>query len=53
LRQGRPTGDPDRLALAVPSDFPEAVELVSLLYDEFGFDAVDNGVGWTGGGPRL
>ncbi len=42
LRQGRPAGAPDRLALAVSSDFPEAVELVTRLYDEFGFDAVDN-----------
>ena len=42
LRQGRPAGDPDRLALAVSSDIPEAVALVTRLYDEFGFDAVDN-----------
>lgn len=30
------------LTLAVSSDSPEAVELVTRLYDEFGFDAVDN-----------
>ncbi len=42
LEQGRPAGAPDRLALAVSSDFPEAVELVTRLYDQFGFDTVDN-----------
>ncbi len=39
---GRPSGSPDRLALAVSSDFPEAVQLVTRLYDQFGFDTVDN-----------
>ncbi len=34
------TGDPDRLALSVSSDFPEAVALVTRLYDQFGFDTV-------------
>jgi predicted dinucleotide-binding enzyme len=29
-------------ALSVSSDFPEAVELVTWLYDQFGFDTVDN-----------
>ncbi len=29
-------------ALAVCSDHPEAVELVTRLYDQFGFDTVDN-----------
>jgi predicted dinucleotide-binding enzyme len=38
----RPAGAPDRMALAVSSDYPEAVELVTRLYDEFGFDTVDN-----------
>lgn len=38
----RPAGDPNRHALSVSSDFPEAVELVSKLYDQFGFDTVDN-----------
>jgi predicted dinucleotide-binding enzyme len=42
LAQGRPAGAPDRLALAVSSDFPEAVDLVTRLYDQFGFDTVDN-----------
>jgi predicted dinucleotide-binding enzyme len=36
-----PAGTPDRRALAVSSDFPEAVELVTRLYDALGFDAVD------------
>ena len=39
---GRPAGTPGRLALSVSSDFPEAVELVTRLYDQFGFDTVDN-----------
>jgi hypothetical protein len=39
---GRPRGSPDRVALAASSDFPEAVEIVTRLYDEFGFDTVDN-----------
>ncbi|WP_245673328.1 hypothetical protein [Nocardia lijiangensis] len=42
LRFARPTDAPDRMALAVSSDYPEAVELVTRLYDEFGFDTVDN-----------
>lgn len=39
---GKPAGDPDRLALSVSSDYPEAVELVIDLYDKLGFDGVDN-----------
>ena len=39
---GRPADAPDRLALAASSDFPEAIEVVSRLYDQFGFDTVDN-----------
>lgn len=39
---GQPAGAPRRLALPVSSDHPEAVELVTRLYDQFGFDAVDN-----------
>lgn len=38
----RPAGSPDRLAMTVSSDHPEAVELVSGLYDQFGYDGVDN-----------
>lgn len=39
---GRPAGTPGRLALSASSDFPEAVELVTGLYDQFGFDTVDH-----------
>ncbi|GAA1882362.1 NADPH-dependent F420 reductase [Actinomadura bangladeshensis] len=39
---GLPAGAPGRLALSASSDFPEAVELVTRLYDRFGFDTVDN-----------
>lgn len=42
LTYGRPAGASDRIALAVSSDHPEAVDLVTRLYDEFGFDTVDN-----------
>ncbi|MFJ8582947.1 NADPH-dependent F420 reductase [Micromonospora sp. NPDC093277] len=42
LIAGRPAGAPGRLALSVSSNFPEAVELVTRLYDQFGFDTVDN-----------
>lgn len=42
LRSGRPPGHPERLALSVSSDHADAVELVTRLYDEFGFDTVDN-----------
>ena len=38
----QPAGTPDRHALSVSSNFPEAVELVTRLYDQFGFDTVDN-----------
>lgn len=42
FRFARPPGAPDRHALAVSSDHAEAVELVTRLYDQFGFDTVDN-----------
>lgn len=42
LSAARPAGDPARVALTVSSDYPEAVELVTRLYDQFGFDTVDN-----------
>jgi 8-hydroxy-5-deazaflavin:NADPH oxidoreductase len=42
LTWGRPAGSPDRLALSASSDFPEAVAIVAHLYDQFGFDIVDN-----------
>lgn len=38
---GTPAGTPNRRALAVASDYPEAVEWVTRFYDELGFDAVD------------
>jgi 8-hydroxy-5-deazaflavin:NADPH oxidoreductase len=41
LTWGKPAGFPDRLALAASSDFPEAIEIVKRLYDQFGFDTVD------------
>ncbi|NII68857.1 NADPH-dependent F420 reductase [Microbacterium ulmi] len=40
LTQGSPAGAPRRRALATASDFPEAIELVTGLYDAFGFDTV-------------
>lgn len=39
---GKPKGTPGRLALSTSSDYPEAVEFVSRLYDQFGFDTVDH-----------
>jgi 8-hydroxy-5-deazaflavin:NADPH oxidoreductase len=41
LTWGKPAGSPDRLALAASSDFPEAIEIVMRLYEQFGFDTVD------------
>jgi len=38
---GTPAGTPGRRALATSSDFPEAVEFVTRLYDELGYDTVD------------
>jgi 8-hydroxy-5-deazaflavin:NADPH oxidoreductase len=38
----RPPGTPGRHALSVSSDHPDAVALVTRLYDRFGFDTVDN-----------
>jgi predicted dinucleotide-binding enzyme len=40
---GTPAGTPNRRALATASDHPEAAELVTRLYDEFGFDTVNIG----------
>lgn len=42
LKWARPKGAQDRATLTVSSDYPEAVALVSKLYDQFGFDTVDN-----------
>jgi predicted dinucleotide-binding enzyme len=41
---GTPTGAENRRALATASDYPEAAELVTRLYDEFGFDTVNIGL---------
>ena len=40
---GTPPGTQNRRALATASDYPEASELVTKLYDEFGFDTVNIG----------
>jgi predicted dinucleotide-binding enzyme len=40
---GSPAGTENRRALATASDFPEAAELVTRFYDEFGFDTVNIG----------
>src|SRR5690554_763427 len=42
FRLARPAGSPDRLALSVSSDYPEAVAFATRLYDQFGYDSVDN-----------
>ena len=41
---GKPSVAGDRRALATASDYPEAAELVTRLYDEFGFDTVNIGL---------
>jgi len=46
---GTPAGTPNRRALATASDFPDAIELVTALFDAFGFDTVSSGdldTGW-------
>jgi 8-hydroxy-5-deazaflavin:NADPH oxidoreductase len=43
LENGRPKGAPDRIALPVAGDPPEAREKVMRLVDELGFDPVDAG----------
>ena len=40
---GHPEGDPKRRALALSGDDPDAKKLVTNLYNEFGFDALDIG----------
>jgi predicted dinucleotide-binding enzyme len=40
---GNPTGTPNRRALTTASDHPDAAELVTRLYDEFGYDTVNVG----------
>lgn len=43
LENGRPKGAPDRIALPVAGDPPEAREKVLQLVDELGFDPIDAG----------
>ena len=43
LENGRPKGEPDRIALPVAGDLQEAREKVMRLVDELGFDPVDAG----------
>lgn len=38
----RPRGAPDRIAVPISSNFPEAIDLVARLFDQLGFDTVDN-----------
>jgi 8-hydroxy-5-deazaflavin:NADPH oxidoreductase len=40
---GHPEGDPERRALALAGDDPDAKALVAKLYNQFGFDALDIG----------
>ena len=49
LRMARPAGDPDRIAPAVSSDYPEAVELVTRLYDQARRSFPPDPLGTTGG----
>lgn len=39
---GKPAGTANRIALSTSSDFPEAMQWVRQIYDQFGFDTVDN-----------
>jgi predicted dinucleotide-binding enzyme len=41
---GSPAGTPNRRALATASDYPDAAELVTELYNQFGFDTVNIGL---------
>ena len=40
---GAAKGSPERRALAAASDYPDAIDLITRLYDEFGFDTVVSG----------
>jgi predicted dinucleotide-binding enzyme len=40
---GFPAGTPDRRALSISSDFPEAIQVAAQLLDELGYDAVNVG----------
>ena len=41
--RGKPQGDPERMAIPVAADDPDAKRLVSGLIDQIGFDPVDGG----------
>ena len=43
VRLARPASAPDRVALAVASDFPDAIDAATRLYDDLGFDVVAAG----------
>jgi hypothetical protein len=43
LSDALPSGTPGRRALATASDFPEAIDVVTRLFDEIGFDTVNIG----------
>lgn len=43
VTDGLPAGDANRRALATASEHPAAIEFITRLYDEFGFDTVDIG----------
>ncbi|HLR32460.1 MAG TPA: hypothetical protein VK074_08220, partial [Fodinibius sp.] len=43
LEDGRPEGDPDRIALPVAGDSDRAKRLVLNLIDALGFDGIDSG----------
>ena len=43
LTDGLPAGTPNRRALATASDFADASDFVTALYDQFGFDTVNIG----------
>jgi predicted dinucleotide-binding enzyme len=40
--RARPAGAPDRIAVPISSNYPEAIALVAELLDRIGFDTVDN-----------
>jgi predicted dinucleotide-binding enzyme len=42
ITAARPAGAPDRIAVPISSNHPEAIDLVARLFDQLGFDTVDN-----------
>ncbi len=51
-REGRPAGAPDRIAIPLAGDDPEAKRVVAGLMDDVGFDPVDVG-GLAEGGRKI